>query len=205
MTILSVISRITVFYKSKGYINSLLLFSVVTCVSCVHTKIENDAINRDLVTLAYNLPESINVKIDCLNNQSNLGNQYILLGIPIGNIEIEDPKTFVWRSLYKNFALNGLRPIAAESDYSFPMINICVTEFTSNAFDLLFIRRLVSTLNYQATYYRSDLSSPVYLNDRFSVSSWELKAFKPEIEHSVSSLLDNVMKSLIDVIKIPAP
>lgn len=102
--------------------------------------------NSALQRLEQLSPLYTRVALNVADQPLSVGNQYLLVGLPLGAIQLDQPRQLLAQFIRERFALAGIRAEIVESgdtaDFTVGIANLSLS-----AFDLVLTRRLVAEVD----------------------------------------------------------
>ncbi len=107
-----------------------------------------------------------------------LGHQFVLLLLPFGRIELEQPENFFLKYAARSMAITGYSPSAGPN---LPQLHVEIIEASLTAYDLFFVRRIAAHLMARATLLSRQGEILSAAECRHEAASYEPFAFEPEL------------------------
>lgn len=189
---------------------TIILILSLGLLGCLRTELTSPSISNSHFKLAALAPKTIKLLVNsAVADNQTLGNQYLLLLIPFGQIHLDSPRQNVLRRAYEELSIRGYKPIivsSLEQDSSSqtmaPTLELNLNSLSLTAFDLLFLRRISSKLTLQGRLLSSRAEGLDRAESERSESAFARLAFRVDLEPILNKNIEISVKEILDRLKL---
>lgn len=187
-------------YQCYKYIS---LFCALGCiVSCASTNLDQAPLSLNDFQLAASSKETICLTTKLMEGAELGGNQYALIGLPLGEVGISEPEYAVRNGIYRALSFANIKPILEVpcKDSSLGTLEVEVRELSISAYDYLFTRKLVAETSFRLTHADPRRPIPKTIVAHGEFVQWKSTGFAPELKRalakSIAQAADDALKKL---------
>ena len=186
------------FFRALAYTATFLALS-----ACLRTELSPKPVPSSVYSLAAANQNPLILKISSSELDESLGHQYLLVGLPYGQVQSKDLESLVQKALYPKLALRGFTPVVDPPEQNAfsknaPVLEVDIKNAQASAFDLLVTRRLSCSLELQAELNRSSIPRQAQAQGDFE--HFGAFGFEQELSlcfsRAMESALDNMLGEL---------
>ena len=109
------------------------------------TNISIDPPSAQLQRLEATSPMTARIALAIDDQPRSLGNQYLLIALPLGSVQIEHPRQLFTQFIRERFALAGIEAEIVNQEATADL-TVSLHDISLSAYDLVLTRRLVATV-----------------------------------------------------------
>lgn len=185
--------------KLHQILGAFFILSVISCQACFRSELLPTPILAGSAKLEKLATNEIFVCFEDEDPSSKvIGRQFVFMLFPVGTVYASQLDLSLRNRIRELLGRRNLRPIFECGEIRFPRLILRVEQVSCDAFDYIFRRHLVATVDIVGQYNRSSLGYMRNYTAQAEEDQWSATGFAPDLEYVFESALEQALDEVFN-------